>query len=280
MDRQAQRAAGKSPRQEELRNFLRARRARIKPEDVGLRPFGVRRTPGLRREEVATLAGVGVSWYTWLEQGRDINASDTIIDAICRALLLDQTERVYLYHLVGLGQPAGETLEWRAQADVASLTSAVDGWMPWPAYVMDIAWNLRAANDMARELFLLQSDHINCIDSLFVNPRLQSRYADLAGVQRATVARFRLELARHRHDIRLTELRDRMLANSPAFARCWNEQDVSEEFVFPGKTLVSSELGELAFTRMELSPVGNAELRLVVYQPQGSTTADLLKRGG
>lgn len=130
----------RSAQQEELKNFLRARRARIKPQDVGLQPLGVRRTPGLRREEVAARAGVGVSWYTWLEQGRDINASGAIIDAICRALLLDGTDRVYLYHLVGLGQPPAGNNTRRTTADTARLVSAVDGWMPWPAYVIDIAW--------------------------------------------------------------------------------------------------------------------------------------------
>ncbi|MGK8524642.1 helix-turn-helix domain-containing protein [Nocardia asteroides] len=88
-----------------LRDFLRARRARLRPEDVGIPATGRRRTPGLRREEVAVLAGVGVSWYTWLEQGRDITVSDEVLDAIARVLMLSEPERIHLYLLAGLNPP-------------------------------------------------------------------------------------------------------------------------------------------------------------------------------
>src|SRR6266536_5913419 len=88
-------------RRRELGAFLRSRRERIGPEQVGLRPSRRRRTPGLRREEVAQLAGVGVTWYTWLEQGRDINASAQVLDAIARTLLFDPHERAHLFTLAG-----------------------------------------------------------------------------------------------------------------------------------------------------------------------------------
>ncbi|MGW4296444.1 helix-turn-helix domain-containing protein, partial [Micromonospora chersina] len=88
-------------RQAELRAFLRSRRARLSPSDVGLPDAGRRRTPGLRREEVAVLAGVGVSWYTWLEQGRDIKVSEDVLDAVGRTLRLDPVERAHLYRLAG-----------------------------------------------------------------------------------------------------------------------------------------------------------------------------------
>src|SRR5262245_24667076 len=96
---------GTERRRARLRDFLRARRARLSPADVGMPDAGRRRTPGLRREEVAVLAGVGASWYTWLEQGRDINVSDSVVDAISRALRLSQAERAYLYRLAGLNPP-------------------------------------------------------------------------------------------------------------------------------------------------------------------------------
>src|SRR5208282_4763912 len=86
-------------RRRELADFLRSRRERIAPEDVGLPPASRRRTPGLRREEVATLAGVGVTWYTWLEQGRDINASPQVLEAVARTLMLDPHEREHLFRL-------------------------------------------------------------------------------------------------------------------------------------------------------------------------------------
>src|SRR5579871_3321254 len=92
-------------RRAELATFLRSRRERLAPQDVGLPPGGRRRTPGLRREEVAQLAGVGVTWYTWLEQGRDINASEQVLDAISRTLLLDPHERAHLFTLAGTVAP-------------------------------------------------------------------------------------------------------------------------------------------------------------------------------
>src|SRR5580700_3276530 len=100
-----QMAAG---RRQELAAFLRSRRERILPEQVGLPPALRRRTPGLRREEVATLAGVGVTWYTWLEQGRDINASPQVLDAVSRTLLLDPHEREHLFRLADV--PDGTAL--------------------------------------------------------------------------------------------------------------------------------------------------------------------------
>src|SRR6201999_1820120 len=89
-------------RRTELAAFLRSRRERISPEDVGLPPGTRRRTAGLRREELAQLAGVGVTWYTWLEQGRDINVSTQVIEAVCRALLLDPSERAHVMTLAGV----------------------------------------------------------------------------------------------------------------------------------------------------------------------------------
>src|SRR5882757_10002649 len=104
----AVRARGNAVRRQELAGFLRSRRERITPEQVGLPLVGRRRTPGLRREEVAQLAGVGVTWYTWLEQGRDINASDQVLLAISRTLRLDPHERAHLYRLAGAPVPDKE----------------------------------------------------------------------------------------------------------------------------------------------------------------------------
>src|SRR5947208_16278944 len=117
-------------RRHELANFLRSRRARITPEQVGLPLVGRRRTPGLRREEVAQLAGVGVTWYTWLEQGRDINASPQVLDAIARTLAFDAQERSHLFTLAG-------TADTNAETRCARLSPAVelvlDRLEPYPA---------------------------------------------------------------------------------------------------------------------------------------------------
>ena len=138
-------------RRTNLREFLIARRARITPEEVGLAPGGRRRTPGLRREEVAVLAGVGTSWYQWLEQGRDITVSAQVLDAIGRVLKLDEPEIRHLYALAGLNPPpVGRLCPDHAAGPVdQALVHLVDTWLPNPGMIVDRYWNLVVANRAA-----------------------------------------------------------------------------------------------------------------------------------
>ena len=115
-------------RREELRAFLMARRAQIAPGDAGMPSGTRRRTPGLRREEVAVLAGVGVSWYQWLEQGREITVSTHVLDAVARVLRLNESERRHLYVLAGLNPPL--SLSWDGAQISADLVRLIEGWMP------------------------------------------------------------------------------------------------------------------------------------------------------
>src|SRR5580698_4786405 len=130
-------------RRHELAGFLRSRRERILPQQVGLPPAARRRTPGLRREEVATLAGVGVTWYTWLEQGRDINASPQVLDAVARTLLLDPHEREHLFRLA-------DTPDGNGQGDCGSLPPTaqllLDQLEPYPACVRNARYDILAFN--------------------------------------------------------------------------------------------------------------------------------------
>ena len=142
-------------RRDELRAFLRSRRARLSPADVGLPDDGARRrTPGLRREELAALAGVGVSWYTWLEQGRDINPSPDVLDALARALRLDPAERRTLFALARTELPLADDVAGTGadglEGDVGQLVALVESIHPNPAYLLGpmtriLAWN-RAAS--------------------------------------------------------------------------------------------------------------------------------------
>ncbi|MFD0347446.1 helix-turn-helix domain-containing protein [Kitasatospora aburaviensis] len=116
----------KDRRRTELARFLKACRARVTPEDVGLPPGLRRRTPGLRREEVAQLAGVGVTWYTWLEQGRPINASEQVLAAVARALRLDGTEREHLFRLAGLSPTS-----WRSRSRRCWTRPPRSSWTRW-----------------------------------------------------------------------------------------------------------------------------------------------------
>ncbi|HEY5197959.1 MAG TPA: helix-turn-helix transcriptional regulator, partial [Solirubrobacteraceae bacterium] len=142
---------GSEQRRAELADFLRRRRAGIQPETVGLPSGGRRRTPGLRREEVAQLAGVGATWYTWLEQGRDVRASLDVLEAIARALRLTPAERGHLI-LLGRGEPAPPC---RAPAErvSATLRRVVEGLGPNPAFVLGRRWDFLAWNRAACALF-------------------------------------------------------------------------------------------------------------------------------
>lgn len=133
-------------RRPELAAFLRGRRARVTPADVGMPPGFRRRTPGLRREEVAQLSGVGVTWYTWLEQGRPINASPQVLDAVARTLRLDQTEREHLYHLAEVPYEAEPELP--AHTVGAEIQGIIDALEPRPAAVYNSRYDILAANPL------------------------------------------------------------------------------------------------------------------------------------
>jgi transcriptional regulator with XRE-family HTH domain len=141
-----------SARRDELAAFLRARRERITPEDVGLPPGTRRRTAGLRREELAQLAGVGVTWYTWLEQGRPINASVQVLDAIARTLRLDAVERAHLFRLADVPGAAAATADCGECPLPAEIQQILDA-LPFPASVVTERFDLLAWNAVYAALF-------------------------------------------------------------------------------------------------------------------------------
>src|SRR5690348_11620424 len=137
-------------RRHELAAFLRSRRERITPEQVGLRPSRRRRTPGLRREEVAQLAGVGVTWYTWIEQGRDVNASAQVLDAIARTLLFDGQERAHLFTLAGA---TDTTIEADCSAIPSTTQLLLDRLEPYPALAVNGRYDILVYNRIWASLF-------------------------------------------------------------------------------------------------------------------------------
>ena len=267
-------SSASDPRREELREFLRTRRARLTPADVGMPPGTRRRTPGLRREEVAVLAGVGVSWYTWLEQGRDITVSASILDAIARALRLDTAERRHLHLLAGLPEPL-------PAADGGTpipeeLTRLIDGWMPRPAYVIDRYWNFIAINRAARVVFGYgETDH-NCLVTFFTNVRHQAAIPHWREVSTKMAAMFRGESARHPGDGHFGEIARDLAEVSDEFAALWATHDVAE----PGagvKAVVHPAVGDLVFENVPLPIPGRPGERLVLHNPlPGTPTAERL----
>src|ERR1700716_1409622 len=184
------------PRRHELGEFLRHRREATAPEAVGLPANGHRRTPGLRREEVSQLAGVGLSWYTWLEQGRDITPSPSVLDALARVYDLDPAERAHLFHLSGVALPVSDGA-YPVQAP-AELSDVVLGLEPNPAYLIGPRTDVLIWNGAAARLFGEPShapDGVpNLLWWLFTEPGPHGRgWSDTA---RSTLARFRAEHAR------------------------------------------------------------------------------------
>jgi transcriptional regulator with XRE-family HTH domain len=261
-------AGARERRSAEIRAFLRSRRARVTPEDVGMAAGGARRTPGLRREEVAVLAGVGVSWYTWLEQGRDINVSGDVLDAVGRVLRLTAVEREHLYLLAGLNPPPA------VPADRAAVPTGVrrviDGWLPRPAYAIDRHWKLLAVNRAAQLVFGYdESDH-SCLVSFFTKAHFRSALCGWEDASRQIVGLFRADAARYPDDPEFGRIAEDMCAASPEFAAVWAEHPVGSatEGV---KSLVHPAAGELAFdyTMLPLPDLPGA--RLLLYTPAEGT---------
>ncbi|WHT16624.1 helix-turn-helix transcriptional regulator [Crossiella sp. CA-258035] len=262
-------------RRAELRDFLRSRRARLTPAEVGLPETTRRRTPGLRREEVAVLAGVGVSWYTWLEQGRDITVSGEVLDAVARALRLAEPERAHLYRLAGLNPPEATG----AVAVDPAQQRLLDGWLPNPAYLMDRHWNFLALNTAARRIFGYDLGHAhNCLVTFFTQADCRFRWADWRTVAADMVANFRAQSARYPEDEHFAELASDLSSVSPEFAGLWARHEVRERSSGT-KELVHPEVGELSFDYTVLTVPDQPGNRLLLHLPTpGTPTADRLSQ--
>ena len=216
-------------RRSELTDFLRNRRAQVTPRDVGLPANGRRRTPGLRREEVAQLAGVGLSWYTWLEQGRDIKPSAQVLDALARVLRLNSAERAHLFHLarVELPLPAGDYPR-EAPPDLAHFVERV---APYPAYLIGprtdvLAWNA-AARGMLGEPTRGPDGRQNLLWWLFTAEELSTEQR--RATARSALARFRAEHARRIGDPDFAALLDALEEASEQFRAWWRRHEVLTE---------------------------------------------------
>ncbi|MFF0478747.1 helix-turn-helix transcriptional regulator [Streptomyces sp. NPDC004284] len=263
-------------RRGELRDFLRSRRARITPEDVGLPGGGRRRTPGLRREEVAVLAGVGSSWYMWLEQGRDIKVSEQVLDAIARALRMSEAERAHLYRLAGLNPPRSAP-SGRPEI-TAELRRVLETWLPNPAYVLDRWWNVVAVNDAAEEVFSFSRAERNCLVAYFTAGPYRSRFRAWEQFAPTVVAQFRADAADHADDPRYAELVAELSGRSPEFAELWNRHDVLEDTAVT-KVIDHPVVGCLTFEHSTLRLASRSDMRLILQSPQpGTDTAEKVGR--
>ncbi|WP_405808320.1 MULTISPECIES: helix-turn-helix transcriptional regulator [unclassified Streptomyces] len=255
-------------RRPELAAFLRSRRARVTPADVGMPPGLRRRTPGLRREEVAQLSGVGVTWYTWLEQGRPINASAQVLDAVARTLRLDQPEREHLYHLAEV--PYAPHPQKAAESVSPEIQGIIDALDPRPAVVYNARYDVLATNPAYRDLFALnraeQFGIRNVLWTLFTLPEPACPVVFRDSELPLMVAQLRGAYGRHVGEPAWESFVHRLSATSDYFAELWESGNVLP----PGprvKTFRHEEIGEVRMTSVSLSINGMPECRIVAYTP-------------
>jgi transcriptional regulator with XRE-family HTH domain len=266
-------------RREELADFLRRRRASIQPDEVGLPNGGRRRTPGLRREEVAQLAGVGTTWYTWLEQGRDVRASIEVFEAIAQALRLTPAERAHLI-LLGRGEevPACKPPPERISPTLRRL---IENLGPNPAMVLGrrwdyLAWN-RAASAVFGDFASIPRPARNHLWQLFMNPiRREMMVGDWEQATRLAAAKFRADSAQHLGDPSFEELIQALRQASPEFCKAWRRHEVAR--VGEGRKEMHHPIGgKLVFEHAVFHPVEASEQRLTLYSPVPDTgTAEKL----
>jgi len=256
-------------RREELADFLRTKRASLQPEDVGLPDGGRRRTPGLRREEVAMLAGVGATWYTWLEQGRDVRASLEVLEALSRALRLSAAERSHVI-LLGRGEQAGPC---KAPAEEVSptLRRLVENTGPGPVYLLGRRWDYLAWNSAFEHVFNWEPgpDPLsrNHIWVWFMDPSRRSLCStDWATSARLLVAKIRADSARNIGDPAFEELISALESSSPEFRKLWKRHEVAGSGT-GRKDLNHPVVGPLVFDHAVFNHGDLGEQRLVVYSP-------------
>jgi transcriptional regulator with XRE-family HTH domain len=255
-------------RRAELADFLRTRRAALKPGDVGLPSGGRRRTPGLRREEVAQLAGMGATWYTWLEQGREVRASLDVLESLARALRLDQAERSHLI-LLGRGEEA-PPCKSPAERVSPTLRRLIENLGPNPAYVLGRRWDYLAWNDAAVALLgdfaALPRAARNHAWQTFTDPARREMFTDWERSSRVLVAKFRSDSARHIGDPGFESLIRALRKSSPEFSRAWDRHEVSTSGE-GRKDLRHPVAGMMSFSHAVFHPAEKLEQRLVLYTP-------------
>lgn len=266
-------------RHRELAEFLRSRRARLAPEEVGL-PRGIRRrTPGLRRGEVAQLAGVSLEWYTWLEQGRDINVSGQVLESLARVLQLDANERAHLFVLALKQSPPVETFS--PPTISPTLQQFLDQLRTTPACIVDTRMNVVTQNAAFGIVFgdyaASSERERNLIWRIFSAPERQGS-EEWEELLRVYVAQFRAEYGRFINDPWWTQQIAELNQISPKFRELWARHDVDS--VSEGrKTMHHPLVGELAFDFLLLQTIDASDLRLLIHTPRrNSGTAEKIER--
>jgi transcriptional regulator with XRE-family HTH domain len=251
----------------ELGDYLKDRRARIDAASLGY-PATRRRTPGLRREEVAQRANISATWYTWLEQGRGGAPSADVLNRISRALMLTDVEREHLF-LLGLGRPP--EVRYRPSEGVSPrLQRVLDAFEISPAYIKTATWDVVAWNAAAAAVLtdygMLAPEQRNILRLVFLNPRVRAKQTDWEGVARFVVAGFRVDAARAGAGENVRALVQELSLLSPEFAEMWRETDIRAHFE-GAKYLQHPSGGMIALEFSAFAVDGRPDLGMVVYNP-------------
>lgn len=263
----------------ELGVFLRSRRASLARADFGLPAAGRSRTDGLRREEVSYLSGVSVTWYTWLEQGRDIHPSREVLDAVARTLRLAPAEHTYVLSLAGYSAPTPASDPGPREAP-GSVQRLLDSLATSPAFALTADWGIVGWNAAYVALFPpiadVPAEDRNLLQLVFTHPyvrRLLPRWEEDSA---RFLAEFRAEVGPHLGEPSVAALIDRLVAASPEFRAGWTSHELSG-FSSRERLFFAPSVGELRLEHHQLMPSDHPELRLVVYTPvdDGETPARL-----
>jgi transcriptional regulator with XRE-family HTH domain len=257
--------------------YLKDRRAKLDPAALGF-PAGRRRTPGLRREEVAQRANISPTWYTWLEQGRGGAPSADVLNRIARALMLTEVEREHLF-LLGLGRPPA--VRYRKDEGVTPrLQRVLDALEPSPALIRTAVWDVvawnRAASVMLTDYGSLPPEQRNVLRFIFLDPRVRAAQYDWESVARFVVGAFRVDTARAGAAAEVEPLVDELCRRSPEFRAMWRDNDVRThgEGV---KHLRHPVLGPISFEYSAFAVDGRPDLSMVVYNPATPGDAERIK---
>ncbi|RFU85128.1 XRE family transcriptional regulator [Streptomyces triticagri] len=255
-------------RRSELAGFLRSRRERITPEQVGLPRGRRRRTPGLRREEVAQLSAVGVTWYTWLEQARPIQVSPQVLDAVARTLLLDPGERAHLFALADAADPAPGTECPTVSPELRLLLEELE---PVPACVQNSRYDILAYNRtygrLLCDLDAVSPEDRNCLWLAFTHDEWRASLADRDETVRQMAGKFRAAMAGHLAEPAWKTLLGRLEKASPEFRELWERHEVVSATGAKTKHFVNPQVGPLHLQHTNLWLGPSAGPRLVAYVP-------------
>ena len=271
-------------RHQELADFLKSRRTRVLPSQVGLPEGTRRRTPGLRREEVAQLAGIGLTWYTWLEQGRPIQISATVVESLSRVLLLDEHERQHLYLLAN--HPLPPELPKYTGAVSPVLQNVIESLTLSPTLIIDgrfniIAWN-RVASILFGEFVALNSRERNIVWATFTNKKYRELFADWEPYAKNVLARFRAACGQYIDDPWLIRFVEELKDASEEFRMWWPLHEIQIDTGLY-RDIFHSVAGKLGFDVSAFDVSDNSGLKMLVHTPRlGTDTAEkiemLLKR--